>query len=102
MSRYAPHVYTDQRQIAMMEQWMKQLDDEARVVVTLDDGTRIAGTVAVRPTVQSYLDENEREGMNGELRLDALDASQRPRWIWLDRIVDVAPFPLGHDPQVMP
>lgn len=97
-----PHVYTEQAQIATLEHWVKLLDGQERVRIELDDGSMIAGTVAVRPTIQTYRDEQEREGSNGQLRIDHLDASQEPQWIWMDRIVAVHPMPLGADPQVMP
>ena len=102
MPKYAPHVYTEQAQIATLEHWVKLLDGQERVRIELDDGSMIAGTVAVRPTIQTYRDEQEREGSNSQLRIDHLDASQEPQWIWMDRIVAVHPMPLGADPQVMP
>ena len=102
MPKYAPHVYTEQAQIATLEHWVKLLDGQERVRIELDDGSMIAGTVAVRPTIQTCRDEQEREGSNGQLRIDHLDASQEPQWIWMDRIVAVHPMPLGADPQVMP
>ena len=102
MPKYAPHVYTEQAQIATLEHWVKLLDGQERVRIELDDGSMIAGTLAVRPTIHTYRDEQEREGSNGQLRIDHLDASQEPQWIWMDRIVAVHPMPLGADPQVMP
>ncbi|KAB7769953.1 DUF3247 family protein [Xanthomonas maliensis] len=102
MSKYAPRVYSEQVQIATLEHWVSLLDGQERVRVELDDGSTISGTVAVRPTVQTYRDADEREGSNGQLRLDDLDASQEPHWIWMDRIVAVHPLPLGADPQPMP
>lgn len=93
MARYAKHVYTGQSQIAALEAWIVQLPDEARVQVTLDDGRRLLGTVAVRPTLQAFLDEDEREGMNGLLRLDDLDTPVQQHLIWLDTIREVRPLP---------
>ncbi|KQQ78625.1 hypothetical protein ASF73_03640 [Xanthomonas sp. Leaf131] len=102
MSKYAPHVYSEQVQIATLEHWVSLLDGQERVRVELDDGSIISGTVAVRPTIQTYLDDQQREGVNGQLRIDHLDASQEPQWIWMDRIVAVQPLAVGADPQVMP
>ncbi len=93
MTKYANHVYTDQAQIAALAAWVLQLPDEARVQVTLDDGSRLLGTVAVRPTVQTFRDEAENEGANGLLRLDDLDHPEQPHWVWLDTIRDVRPLP---------
>ncbi|MEA9587300.1 DUF3247 family protein [Xanthomonas sp. WHRI 10064A] len=102
MSKYAPHVYCEHVQIATLEHWVSLLNGQERVRIELDDGSMLSGTVAVRPTIQTYLDDNGNEGVNGQLRLDQLDASQEPHWIWMDRIVAVHPLPLGDDPQVMP
>jgi len=93
MAKYAQHVYTDQAQIATLESWVTQLPDEARVQVTLDDGSRLLGTVAARPTVQTFRDEDENEGMNGLLRLDDLDEPVQRHLVWLDRIREVRPLP---------
>ncbi|AKU51077.1 MULTISPECIES: DUF3247 family protein [Xanthomonas] len=102
MSRYAPHVYSEQVQIATLEHWVSLLGGQERVRVELDDGSMISGTVAVRPSIQTYLDDQQREGLNGQLRIDQLDAAQEPHWIWMDRIVAVHPLPLGSDPQAAP
>ncbi|MCC4620167.1 DUF3247 family protein [Xanthomonas cassavae CFBP 4642] len=98
MPKYAPHVYTEQVQIATLEHWVSLLGDQERVRVELDDGSMLSGTVAVRPSIQTYLDDSDNEGLNGQLRLDQLDASQEPHWIWMDRIVAVHPLPPGADP----
>lgn len=102
MSKYAPHVYSEQVQIATLEHWVALLDGQERVRIELDDGSTLSGTVAVRPTIQTYLDQNDNEGVNGQLRLDQLDATQEPHWIWMDRIVAVHPLPLGTDPRSVP
>ncbi|HEY0333670.1 MAG TPA: DUF3247 family protein [Stenotrophomonas sp.] len=95
MGKYAKHVYTDPAQIATLESWVSQLDDELRVQVTLDDGTRLLGTVAVRPTVQTFRDEAENEGINGLLRLDDLDNPLQQHLIWLDTLREIRPLPPG-------
>ncbi|PPU68123.1 DUF3247 family protein [Xanthomonas pisi] len=102
MSKYAPHVYSEQVQIATLEHWVALLDGQERVRIELDDGSTLSGTVAVRPTIQTYLDQHDNEGVNGQLRLDQLDATQEPHWIWMDRIVAVHPLPLGTDPHSVP
>ncbi|QEO95773.1 DUF3247 family protein [Xanthomonas oryzae] len=102
MPTYAPHVYSEQVQIATLEHWVSLLDGQERIPIELDDGSMISGTVAVRASLQTYLDEHRNEGVNGQLCLDQLDASQEPQWIWMDRIVAVHPMPLGADPHVLP
>lgn len=93
MAKYAKHVYTDQAEIAALEAWVRQLPGEARVQLTLDDGSRLLGTVAVQPTVQSFRDESENEGVNGLLRLDDLDSPVQQHLVWLDSIREVRPLP---------
>ncbi|MNT96586.1 hypothetical protein D3C72_2387190 [compost metagenome] len=72
---------------------MPQLHGQARVEVTLDDGSRVLGTVAVQPTVQQYRNAEENEGSNGQLRLDDLDTPVQQHLIWLDRIAAVRQLP---------
>src|SRR5690606_23549134 len=40
MTQFAEHVYTEQRDIARIESWAEQLEDEARVEIRLADGAR--------------------------------------------------------------
>lgn len=95
MPKYAKRVYTDQAQIATLESWVARLDGEERIQVILEDGTRLHGVVAVRPTVQTFRDESENEGINGLLRLDDLEDPAHVHWIWLDTIREVRPLGPG-------
>ena len=95
MPKYAKRVYTDQAQIATLESWVAQLDGEERIQVTLDDGSHLLGIVSVRPTVQTFRDEAENEGINGLLRLDDLEDPSRAHWIWLDTIREIRPLGPG-------
>jgi len=89
MGQVAERVYTEQRDIARIESWAGQLEDEERVEVSLADGTRIDGFVAVRPTVQVFLDESGHEGMNAVVRIDDAADPEQAHYVWLDRIVDI-------------
>ncbi|MGO1893502.1 MAG: DUF3247 family protein, partial [Luteimonas sp.] len=85
-------VYTDDADIARLEGLMEQLPDEARVELLLADGSSVAGVVSVRPTVQTFLDPQGEEGINGVVRIDdAADPSQA-HYVWLDVIRDVRPI----------
>ena len=57
MTQFAEHVYTEQRDIARIESWAEQLEDEARVEIRLADGARVEGFVTARPTIQVFRDE---------------------------------------------
>src|SRR2546430_1476648 len=70
MSRIAPRIHTDPAQIARLEALLPQLEGETQVELTLHDGRRLLGTVAVKPTVQQYRNDAGDEGSNGQLRLD--------------------------------
>ena len=95
MGRTAERVYTDDADIARLEGLMEQLPDEARVELLLADGSRVAGVVSVRPTVQTFLDPQGEEGINGVVRIDdAADPSQA-HYIWLDVIREVRPLDTG-------
>ncbi|MGO1541695.1 MAG: DUF3247 family protein [Luteimonas sp.] len=92
MGKTAERVYTDDADIARLEGLMEQLPDEARVELLLADGSSVAGVVSVRPTVQTFLDPQGEEGINGVVRIDdAADPSQA-HYVWLDVIRDVRPI----------
>jgi len=80
-------VAVDQRDIERIESHILALDDEARVVVLLRDGSRVSGTVAMRPTVQVFRDAGGAEGINGRVRLD--DEAGDPHWLWLTQVLEV-------------
>lgn len=86
MSKYAPQVYTDPADIARLEKLVVDLPDNALVSVVERDGTTTTGVVAALPTVQSFRDENETEGLNGVVRLEDAGVPEGYRTIWLDRI----------------
>ena len=89
MTQTADRVCTADEDIARLERLVTQLPDQARVELVLDDGSTLTGAVAVRPTVQAFVDPQGQEGINGLLRIDdAADPSQL-HWIWLDRIREV-------------
>jgi hypothetical protein len=86
MGKYAARVYIDPGDIARLEALVVDLPENARVSVVENDGTTTTGVVAALPTVQSFRDGDEKEGMNGVVRLedDALPGGSRT--VWLDRI----------------
>jgi len=92
MTKYADAVHTDPDAIAALQAWLPQLPDQAQVLLQLDDGSQVSGTVSVRPTLQTFRDHDEREGVNGVLRLDDLLQPGQQRYIWLDRIRGVQPL----------
>ena len=82
-----PDVATEQDHIAHLESVVLALADEARVLLSLRDGSRVAGTVAMRPTVQVFRDASGAEGINGLVRLD--DAGGETQWLWLTQVAEV-------------
>jgi hypothetical protein len=89
MGREAETTYTDQRTIARLEALIHELRDNAKVVIHLHDGSTMQGVVAVVPTVQTFVDANGTEGINGVVKLIDND---RPAWsatVSLDTIVRV-------------
>ena len=88
MTQLAENVYTEQRDIARIESWAEQLEDEAKVAIRLADGARVEGFVTARPTIQVFRDGSGREGMNAMVRID--DAvTEHAHYLWLDHIVDI-------------
>lgn len=89
MGRQAERVYTEQRDIARIESWAQQLQDEAMVAVELADGRRVEGVVTARPTVQVFQDARGREGLNALVRIDDARDPAQAHYLWLDRIVGI-------------
>ncbi|MCC4594140.1 DUF3247 family protein [Xanthomonas campestris pv. phormiicola] len=92
MSKYADVVHADPDAIAALQAWLPHLPEQAQVLLRLDDGSRVSGTVSVRPTLQTFRDHQEHEGINGVLRLDDLLDPAQQHYIWLDRIREVQPL----------
>ncbi|QDI04755.1 DUF3247 family protein [Xanthomonas cerealis pv. cerealis] len=91
MSKYTDAVHTDPDAIAALQAWLPKLPDQAQMLLRLDDGSQVSGTVSVRPTLQTFRDRQEREGVNGVVRLDDLLHPEQQHYVWLDRIGEVAP-----------
>jgi|SRR5690606_25130721 len=89
MGRIAERVYTADADIARLEGLVEQLPDEARVELLLADGGTVTGAVSVRPTVQTFLDPNGGEGINGVVRIDDARDPSHAHFIWLDMISEV-------------
>ena len=86
MTRIAERVHHDPAEIARIESRILELDDQAIFAVLLDDGSRLEGTVTVRPSIQTFRDAEGNEGVNSLLRLDDLHAPGHSHYVWLDRI----------------
>lgn len=89
MTQFAEHVYTDQQDIARIESWAEQLEDEAKVEIRLADGGRVEGVVTARPTIQVFRDGEGHEGLNAMVRVDDAGDPAVAHYLWLDRIVDI-------------
>lgn len=93
MARIAERIYTEQADIDRLEATIMQLSDGDRVELLLDDGSIVIGTVAMRPTVQDFLDTDGNEGLNAMVRLEdpAMDHPETAGWrdLWVDTIREV-------------
>ncbi len=89
MSQLPPRVLTSRDELDLLERRVAELHDEAIVCVSLASGARIEGTVAVRPTVETFRDADGHEGHNALLRLDDRAAPDVPHYIWLSDVVDL-------------
>src|SRR3546814_5977037 len=70
MTQFAEHVYTAQHDIARIESWAEQLEDEARVEILLADAERVEGFVTARATIQVFPDRHGRAGLNEMVGID--------------------------------
>ncbi|HET6587358.1 MAG TPA: DUF3247 family protein [Oleiagrimonas sp.] len=89
MGQLAPRVFVESAAVRQLEALIYRLPGNAQVAVKCDDGKTYSGIVCVRPTVQTFRDNNGAEGLNGVLRLEDATAPGGERRIWLDRIVQV-------------
>ncbi|MGH8025295.1 MAG: DUF3247 family protein [Pseudoxanthomonas sp.] len=95
MAQIAERVHTDQREIALIESRIVELNDASAVELSLSDGRKLQGVVTVRPSVQTFRDAEGREGINALLRLDDLHRPGKTHHVWLDQVTGI--FPLGSD-----
>lgn len=77
MSREADTIHNGPGAIGHLQALITELPDNAKVVLHLQDGSRLEGVVAVVPTVQNFVDASGTEGVNGLVKL--IDP-QRPEW----------------------
>lgn len=93
MPLYAPHVYSDPTLIASLEALLGQLPEQARVMLVLKDGSRVAGTVTTQPALQHFADHNEQPGVNATVRLEDLLRACQQHVVWLDSVLQVLHLP---------
>jgi hypothetical protein len=90
MGRSAKHVYSDPASVQALKALASELPANGRVRLLLKNGDTCEGVIAERASVQVYFDPTEqREGINGELRLERPDQPDWHRWMWLDEIASV-------------
>ncbi len=94
MHQTPPRLLTDTADIARLNACIRELDDEATVRLRLDEGQAggarmIEGTVAARPTIETFRDADGREGHNALLRLDDLEDPARSHYVWVDSITGI-------------
>lgn len=97
MSRTAPRVHGDQAVIDRMEALCDRLEQDARVSLRTDGGERIRGIVNPQPTVQSFFDPDDNEGLNGVVKIETEDG--RDRYLWLDEVASVERLPNPSPPE---
>lgn len=90
MTQLADRVYRDAAQIERLTALIKQLPDEGLVDLQLIDGSWRAAVVTARPSLQTFLDPNGREGVNAVVRIDD-PATGRSDYLWIDEIARIFP-----------
>lgn len=91
MSREAPRVHVDPAAIARLEDVARQLPQDSRVEVRLDDGTTMRGIVTMTPTMQSFYDPDGIEGLNAVARIERESGGNG--YLWVDRVTTVQRLP---------
>jgi len=92
MTQLADRVITDPADIERLNRLIARLPDEGLVDLVLVDGSRRTGVVTTRPSLQTFLDRNGREGVNAVVRYDDPKIENRTCYLWLDEILDVRPI----------
>jgi len=89
MAREADTIHNGTGAIEQLQALIRELRDNAKVVLHLKDGSTLEGVVAVVPTLQNFVDADSVEGINGVVKLiDPLN----PEWtatVALDTIARV-------------
>lgn len=89
MGRIAEKIFTTPADIHRLERLVDELAINARVRLHTVDRRAIEGVVMVTPTVQTFRDPNDDEGINGVVKLED---PARPDWteyVWLGDIASV-------------
>ena len=89
MSQTPARIFTSREDLDAIEERIVLLDDEARVRVTLDDGSVVEGTVSARPTLEIFRNRDGDEGHNARLRLDDLAQPATPHYVWVGDVRDI-------------
>lgn len=89
MGQRADHVFTDPASIDHLHMLVEQLPDNAHVLLLLKDGQTLKAIVSARPSIQTFIDPDHREGLNAEVRLERINQPDWWRSVWLDQIASV-------------
>jgi hypothetical protein len=86
MTQIAKQVFVDRADIDRLDHWITELAVNARVRITTHDDEIVEGLVMVTPTVQVFRDHDDIEGINGIVKLENLERSDRDQVVWLGDI----------------
>lgn len=103
MTRIASRVYLEAADVARLETVARQLPQDQRVQLTLDDGSQVLGIVSAMPGMQAFFDPEGREGMNALVRIETEGSDHRAdgndRTVWLDQIIAITQLPNPSPPE---
>lgn len=91
MTKLADRVYRDPADLRRLTALVEQLPDEGLVDLQLIDGSWRAAVVTTRPSLQTFLDRDGREGINAVLRIDD-PRTGRSDYLWIDELAQVRPI----------
>jgi hypothetical protein len=86
MGKYAEHVCVEPAEIERIEALVGELPTNGHVRIVQKDGRRHDGVISERPNVQVFRDAEEREGINGMVRLERPGEPGWSCFVWLDQI----------------
>lgn len=90
MTQLADRVHRDAREIERLTALVADLPDAGLADLQLIDGSWRAAVVTTRPSLQTFLDPDGREGINAVVRIDD-PATGRSDYLWIDEIARIRP-----------
>ena len=89
MGQIAEKIFIERSDIEYLEQLVIELAVNAYVRITTRQGRVVEGLVTVTPTIQVFRNNEGAEGINGVVKLERSQHSERDEIVWLGDILEI-------------